>query len=119
MSTTRNAEIIRAFRAGRMTDLAVATGTHPDAQRLAKRFRKDGADLLTFAEFPETPANTNRAEQEIRSAVRMRKVSYGSQSDRGMRSLKIRGLDPLAETRKARITLLKTGQLPTLPGLGG
>ncbi|MGL4419579.1 MAG: hypothetical protein ACRCZF_02845 [Gemmataceae bacterium] len=59
----------------------------------------------------------------------MRKVNYDSQSDRGMRTrsilmsihrtLKSRGLDPLAETRKARIALLKTGQLPTLPGLEG
>jgi transposase len=56
----------------------------------------------------------------------MRKVSYGSASELGMRTrsilmsvyrtLKNRGLDPLAETRKALKILLETGQLPQLPG---
>lgn len=110
----------------RMTDLAVAAWTHPDAKRLAKRLVKDGDSLLTFAEFPEVPATNNHAEREIRPAVLMRKVSYGSNSVRGAatrailmsiyRTLKSRGLDPLAETRAALQTLAQTGTLPKLPG---
>ena len=109
----------------RMTDLACAAWTHPDAKRLAKRLLKDGADLLTFAEFPEVPPTNNHAEREIRPAVLMRKASYGNASVRGAetrailmsiyRTLKARGLDPLTETRKALETLVHTGALPTLP----
>ena len=111
---------------GRMTDLACANWSHPDAARLARRLRKDGESLLTFAEFPEVPPTNNHAEREIRPAVVMRKMSHGSQSVRGAaarailmsiyRTLKRRGLDPLAETRKALQTLSQTGTLPPLPG---
>jgi hypothetical protein len=65
------------------------------------------------------------AEREIRPAAVMRKVSYGSASERGVtmravlmsvyRTLKKRALDPLAETRTALETLAKTGTLPPLP----
>ena len=110
---------------GRMKDLACAAWTHPDAQRLANRLVKDGESLLTFAEFPEVPATNNRAEREIRPAVVMRKMSYGSNSPQGAatrailmsiyRTLKSRGLDPLAQTRNALQTLAQTGTLPPLP----
>lgn len=119
----RDAKVCRLH--GRMTDLACATWTHPDARRLAKRLVKDGASLLTFAEFPAVPATNNHAEREIRPAVLMRKVSYGSGSVRGAatrailmsiyRTLNARGLDPLAETRAALQTLAQTGTLPQLP----
>jgi transposase len=109
----------------RLTDLVQAEWTHPDACRLANRLRKDGADMLTFVEFPEVPSTNNRAEREIRPAVLMRKASYGNASQRGAetravlmtvyRTLKARGLDPLAETRKALKILIQTGSLPPLP----
>jgi transposase len=109
----------------RMTNLACADWVHPDATRLAKRLLKDGESLLTFAEFPHVPATNNAAEREIRPAVVMRKVSYGSASEQGAvtravlmsiyRTLKKRGLDPLGETRNALETLAKTGTLPPLP----
>ena len=109
----------------RITDLACAEWTHPDAQRLANRLRKYGAELLTFAEFDSVPATNNHAEREIRPAVLMRKASYGNASERGAatravlmsvyRTLKRRGLDPLAEVQKALETYTKTGTLPPLP----
>lgn len=109
----------------RMTDLAVTSWRHPDARRLAKRLLREGVNLLTFAEFTDVPATNNHAEREIRPAVLMRKVSYGSGSMRGAttrailmsiyRTLKARGLDPLAETRHALHTLAQTGTLPPLP----
>lgn len=109
----------------RMTDLAGIDWRHPDALRLAKRLRKEGASLLSFAEFSDVPATNNHAEREVRPAVLMRKASYGNSSDRGAetrailmtvyRTLKTRGLDPLSETRNALETMLKTGSLPPLP----
>jgi transposase len=109
----------------RMTDLACADWTHPDAKRLAQRLLKYGEALLTFAEFPEVPPTNNRGEREIRPAVLMRKASYGNASSRGAetrailmsiyRTLKRRGLDPLLETRNALKTLAETGTLPPLP----
>jgi transposase len=121
--TERDAKLCRLH--GRMIELACREWTQPDARRLAARLRKDGESLLTFAEFPEVPPTNNRAEREIRPAVVMRKVSYGCQSARGAatrailmsiyRTLKSRGLDPLAETRQALAELAKTNQLPPLP----
>jgi transposase len=122
-ATERDSKLSRLH--GRMTDLACAAWTHPDACRLAKRLLKDGSDLLTFAEFPEVPPTNNHAEREIRPAVLMRKASYGNASVRGAetratlmsiyRTLKSRKLDPLTETRKALETLVQTGTLPPLP----
>ena len=122
-ATERDSKLCRLH--GRMTDLANAAWAHTDARRLGKRLLKDGADLLTFAEFPEVPPTNNHAEREIRPAVLMRKASYGNASVRGAetrailmsiyRTLKSRGLDPLAETRKALETLCETDQLPQLP----
>ena len=121
--TERDSKVARLH--ARMTELACADWVHPDAARLAKRLLKDGESLLTFAEFPEVPPTNNAAEREIRPAVVMRKVSYGSASAQGaatraipmsvFRTLKKRGLDPLAEIRQALETLGKTGQLPPLP----
>ena len=110
----------------RMTELACGAWRHPDARRLAKRLRSDGVALLTFAEFPGVPGTNNQAEREVRPAVLMRKASFGSGSPRGaatravlmtvFRTLRKRGLDPLAETRRALRTLAETGTLPPLPG---
>jgi transposase len=109
----------------RMSELAHTEWTHVDARRLAKRLVKDGASLLMFAEFAEVPSTNNRAEREIRPAVLMRKGCYGSQSERGVetrailmsvfRTLKVRGLDPLAELQKALEVYTVTGKLPPLP----
>ena len=92
---------------------------------MANRLRKYGAELLTFVEFDSVPATNNHAEREIRPAVLMRKASYGNASERGAatravlmsvyRTLKRRGLDPLAEVQKALETYTKTGTLPPLP----
>jgi hypothetical protein len=120
----RDAKVCRLHT--RLTDLAVAAWMHPDAQRLAKRIRKDETSLLTFAEIDGVPPTNNHAEREIRPAVLMRKASYGNASTRGMttravlmtvfRTLKRRGHDPLTTLRTALETHTKTGHLPPLPG---
>jgi transposase len=110
---------------GRLIDLAVADWTNPHARRLAKRLFKYGDYLLTFVEFRDVPADNNPAEREVRPTVLMRKASYGNQSERGAhtravlmtiyRTLKRRGLDPLAVIVAALRTATATGQLPPLP----
>jgi transposase len=110
---------------GRMVDLAMADWTNAHARRLAKRLFKYGDYLLTFVEFAGVPADNNQAEREVRPAVLMRKASYGNQSDRGAqtravlmtiyRTLKRRGLDPLAVIADALRTYTASGQLPPLP----
>jgi transposase len=122
-SSERDSKVCRLH--ARLADLACAAWVHPDARRLAKRLAKEQMSLLTFAEFPHVPATNNAAEREIRPAVVMRKVSYGSASEAGAdtrailmsvyRTLKKRGLDALAETRSALESLAKTGTLPPLP----
>lgn len=109
----------------RMTDLAVGAWTNPHAVRLAKRLFKHGPDLLTFVEIAGVPSDNNHAERTIRPAVEMRKLSYGNRSEKGaatrsvlmsvLRTLKLRGLDPLATLEAALRTYTTTGQLPTLP----
>lgn len=109
----------------RMTDLACQNWSDPDAARLAKRLVKSGTELLSFTEFANVPPTNNAAEREIRPAVLMRKVSYGNGSLRGAttrailmsvyRTLKKRGLDPLAEVVNALQTSTTTGTLPPLP----
>ncbi|CAN5392716.1 hypothetical protein BH11PLA2_BH11PLA2_23520 [soil metagenome] len=54
---------------GRVTDLACAEWTHPDARRLAKRLLTYGADLLTFVEFDGVPATNNRGERAARGLI--------------------------------------------------
>jgi transposase len=110
---------------GRIIDLSAGDWTSDDARRLAARLHKYGEDLLTFVEFEGVPADNNRAEREIRPAVLMRKASYGNQSERGAatravlmsicRTLKTRGLDPMAAMLVALRTYAATGQLPPLP----
>lgn len=110
---------------GRMLDLALTEWTNPQARRLAKRLAKYGDYLLTFVECEGVPASNNQAEREVRPAVLMRKASYGNQSDHGartrgvlmtvFRTLKRRGLEPLAVIADALRTYTATGQIPPLP----
>ncbi len=91
---------------------------------MAKRLFKYGEYLLTFVEFEGVPADNNQAEREIRPAVLTRKASYGNPSERGcetrailmtiFRTLKRRGLEPLATLAQALRNYIATGQLGPL-----
>jgi transposase len=114
---------------GRVADLACQAWTNPHATRLAKRLHKYGAELLTFVEFDGVPASNNHAEREVRPAVLMRKASFGNQSDAGartravlmsvLRTLKVRGLDPMPTLVEALRHYAATATLPPLPGRNG
>jgi transposase len=109
---------------GRMGALAHAGWTNPHARRLAKRLDTYGEPLLTFVDHPDVPSSNNHAEREVRPAVLMRKVSYGSQSLRGadtratlmtvFRTLHRRGLDPLKTVEAALRVYAETGTLPPM-----
>ena len=113
----------------RLNELATADWECPHARRISRRLSDYQGSLLTFVEYVEVPPSNNRAEREIRPAVLMRKASYGNASEAGAatrsilmsiyRTLKQRGLDPLAVTAEALRTHTATGQLPPLPPRGG
>lgn len=111
---------------GRMGALAHTDWTNPHARRLAKRLNHYGEPLLTFVDHPDVPSSNNHAEREVRPAVLMRRVSHGSQSERGaatratlmtvFRTLHRRGLDPLHTVETALRTYAQSGILPAMPG---
>jgi hypothetical protein len=50
---------------GRVIDLGIEEWTNPHAQRLSKRLRKYGDELLTFVEFEVVPSSNSHAEREV------------------------------------------------------
>lgn len=109
----------------RLNDLATTAWECPHARRIAKRLADYQGSLLLFVEHEAVPSSNNRGEREIRPAVIMRKASYGNATEAGAatrsvlmtiyRTLKQRGLDPLATTADALRSYTATGQLPPLP----
>jgi hypothetical protein len=93
-----------------------------DAARAMRRHRHD---LLTFLDHADVPFDNNAGERAIRPAVIIRKNSYCNRSQRGAdtqavlmsiyRTLKQRGLDPLATLTQALTDYLRTGIVPPLP----
>ncbi|MGL4550027.1 MAG: IS66 family transposase, partial [Gemmataceae bacterium] len=115
----------QALLEGRLIGLGREEWQNAQARRLAKRLERCGGYLLMSVEFPGVPPSNDQAEREVRPAVLMRKASYGNQSDRGahtrgvlmtvFRTLKRRGLEPLAVIADALRTYTVTGKLPPLP----
>jgi hypothetical protein len=58
----------------------------PTARRLVKRLVRHEEPLFTFVNTEGVPFDNNPAEREIRSAVVMRKDSYGNRSEQGART---------------------------------
>jgi hypothetical protein len=69
---------------------------HPAIQSLQDVFRRHADRMYHWARDPAVPAENNLAERELRPLVVARKVSFGSQSDRG------------AATRETLMTVLYT-----------
>jgi transposase len=53
---------------------------HKDAKRLQKRYRKHGASLFTFLEYPEIAPDNNSSERALRPTATYRKVTGGFRS---------------------------------------
>ena len=61
-----------------------------DAENLRRRLtdpKRDAFNLFTFLEVAGLPPTNNHAEQSLRLPVIFRKITFGSQSERGARAL--------------------------------
>jgi len=72
------------------------SASHPAVQQMQDLFRQKADRLYHWTRDPAIPAENNLAERELRPLVVARKVSFGSQSDRG------------AATREILMTVLYT-----------
>ena len=106
----------------RIHKLACESWEHADANRLSKRLSKYGSELLTFLWHENVPSDNNHGERLIRPAVMIRKNSYCNHSNRGaltqsvlmsvLRTLRLRGCNPIDELLSALASYSKTGKLP-------
>lgn len=62
---------------------------HPGVQRIQNIFREHPTRLYHWAENPQVPADNNFAERELRPLVIARKISFGSQSEKGARTREV------------------------------
>ncbi|MEI7903645.1 MAG: IS66 family transposase, partial [bacterium] len=75
---------------------AMKKARHPDIQHIQNIFRENPHRLYHWATNRAIPADNNRAERELRPLVIARKISFGSQSEKGL------------ETREIMMTVLNT-----------
>lgn len=95
----------------RIIDWSENVAQHPGVQRIQNIFREQSGRLYHWADHPQVPAENNFAERELRPLVIARKISFGSQSEKGARTrevlmsvlhtLRKRGGDPTARFARA------------------
>ena len=83
----------------------------PGVQGIQNIFRENEDKLFHWVENPEIPCENNFGERNLRPVVILRKISFGCQSERGMRTREIlmtilhtakcRGHDPVNFLEKA------------------
>ena len=73
----------------RIADWSENAAHHPGIQRIQNIFREHPARLYHWAENPAVPADNNFAERELRPLVIARKISFGSQSEKGARTREV------------------------------
>jgi transposase len=98
---------------------------HPAIQNLQDVFRRHADRMYHWARDPTIPAENNLAERELRPLVVARKVSFGSQSDRGaatretlmtvLHTLRKRSADPAAALKAALDHLAQTPDADPFP----
>jgi len=110
--------------------LAVAEreANHPGIQKFQDIFRRHPERCFQWVKSPDIPAENNFAERGIRPTVIARKISFGSQSDQGMRTretlmtilhtARIRSHDPGTILEKALNLLCRDPNADILPLLG-
>ena len=74
----------------RINGLARAEYEDRDCKRYAKRLRRERDALLTFLKYDGVPYHNNASEQAVRIFAIMRKIFYGSRSERGLKTTEIR-----------------------------
>lgn len=73
----------------RIIDWNDNVASHPGVQQIQNIFREHPDRLYHWAEDPAVPADNNRAERELRPLVIARKISFGSQSEKGARTREV------------------------------
>ena len=73
----------------RIVDWSENAAQHPGIQRIQNIFREHPTRLYHWAENPAVPADNNFAERELRPLVIARKISFGSQSEKGARTREV------------------------------
>jgi len=109
----------------RLDEIIATPWKDADAKRLVKRLIKYRDQLFTFLDHEGVSADNNHGEREIRPAVIIRKNSLCNRSEKGAnmqavmmsiyRTLRLRGLDPIATVAQALRQYIETGKLPPLP----
>ena len=62
---------------------------HPGIQEIQNIFRENPHRLYHWVESRQVPADNNRSERELRPLVIARKISFGSQSDEGLKTREV------------------------------
>jgi hypothetical protein len=62
---------------------------HPGIQKIQNLFRENATRLYHWTRHPSIPAENNRAERELRPLVIARKISFGSQSEQGLKTREV------------------------------
>lgn len=106
-------------------DTSRSSAGNANVKRFVKRLRRHQQNLFTFLDYADVSSTNNFGEREIRPAVILRKNTFGNQSEQGaetqailmsvFRTLRRRGLDPMAEIVRALQIYVQTGKLPPLP----
>lgn len=73
----------------RIVDWTENAANHPGVQRIQNIFRENPARLYHWVEDPQIPAENNFAERALRPLVIARKISFGSQSEKGARTREV------------------------------
>lgn len=73
----------------RIIDWTENVANHPGVQRIQNIFRENPDRLYHWAEDPQVPAENNFAERTLRPLVIARKISFGSQSEKGARTREV------------------------------
>lgn len=93
----------------RLKSLAKTTVTKGTAETLRNRFTKYRDDIMHFITHPDVEYHNNRAERALRPLVISRKLSFGSNTEKGARrhcalnsiieTCKLRNIDPITFMR--------------------
>jgi len=76
----------------------LAEAKHPAIQKIQNIFRENTGKIFHWTKSPDIPADNNFAERDFRKTVIARKISFGSQSDKGRK------------TRSVLMSILHTAQ---------
>ncbi len=74
----------------RIDALTADTYDNVDCNRYVKRLKREDKSLLTFLRHEGVPYHNNASEQAMRIFAIMRKIFYGSRSERGLKTTEIR-----------------------------